>query len=65
MNLKPMGPPGRSTRKARAFEAEIGRLSRQGYNSEAIREALALAGVNVSRATVRREMRRHEEPKPG
>ena len=62
MNLRPLDWPGRVTRKARAFESEIGRLTREGYNSEAIRQALASAGVTVSRATVRREMRRHEVP---
>jgi hypothetical protein len=59
MPLAPKHPPGRSTRKARAFEAEIGRLRAQGYTLEAIREALADIGVSVSRSTVQREAARH------
>jgi hypothetical protein len=62
MNLEPKDPPGRATRKARAFAVEIARLTRQGYNSEAIRQALSVAGVQVSRATVRREMARLPGP---
>lgn len=55
MKLAPTGPPGRITRKARAFAAEILRLRDQGYTFEAIRAALADAGVHVSSSTVRRE----------
>jgi hypothetical protein len=62
MKLEPENPPGRATRKARAFACEIARLTSQGYNSEAIRKALATAGVHVSRATVRREMTRPPGP---
>lgn len=53
--LAPTGPPGRRTRKARAFTAEIRQLRDQGYTFEAIRAALANAGVQVSSSTVRRE----------
>ena len=58
MNLAPKTPPGRRTRKARAFAAEIGALRAQGYTLDAIREALADVGVQVSRATVSREAAR-------
>ena len=56
MKLVPTDPPGRITRKARAFTAEILRLRDQGYTFEAIRAALADAGVHVSSSTVRREV---------
>lgn len=58
MRLAPKRPPGRSTRKALAFEAEIRQLRAQGYTFEAIREALAEAGVHVSKSTVQREVAR-------
>lgn len=57
--LVPRGAPGRRTRKARAFAAEIGRLYALDYTLEAIREALADAGVSVSTSTVWREAVRH------
>jgi len=56
MKLAPTCPPGRATRKARAFTAEILQLRDQGYTFEAIRAALADAGVHVSSSTVRREV---------
>lgn len=56
MKLAPTSPPGRVTRKARAFTAEILQLRDQGYTFEAIRAALADAGVHVSSSTVRREV---------
>ena len=59
-----MQPPGRITRKARDFEAEIVQLRAQGYTLVAIRRALAGAGVQVSISTVRREANRHAAPKP-
>lgn len=62
MKLVPMQPPGRVTRKARDFEADIVQLRAQGYTLEAIREALATAGVHVSISTVRREATRHAAP---
>lgn len=58
MRLVPAHPPGRSTRKARDFETEIVQLRAQGYTLEAIRNALANAGVHVTISTVRREANR-------
>jgi hypothetical protein len=58
MKLAPKHPPGRRTRKARAFEAEIRQLRAEGYTFESIRTALADAGVHVSRSTVQREAAR-------
>lgn len=54
-------PPGRSTRKALAFSGEIQRLRALGYTLGAIRQALTLAGINVSRSTVHREAARHQQ----
>lgn len=62
MKLSPIEPPGRITRKARLFEAEIAQLRAQGYSLDAIRRALAGAGVQVSISTVRREAIRHAAP---
>jgi len=62
MRLVPTEPPGRSTRKARDFETEIVQLRAQGYTLEAIRQALARAGVHVSIGTVRREAARPAAP---
>ena len=56
MKLTPPLPPGRSNRKTLAFAEEIARLVAQGYSAEAIRRALADAGVVVSKSTVRREV---------
>lgn len=53
-------PPGRSTRKALAFSGEIQRLRALGYTLDAIRQALMLAGIKVSRSTVHREAARHQ-----
>ena len=64
MRLVPTHPPGRSTRKAREFEAEIVQLRAQGYSLEAIRNALVNAGVHVSISTVRREANRATVPHP-
>jgi hypothetical protein len=58
MKLVPKEPPGRSTRKARGFAKDMRELRAQGYTFEAIREALAAAGVHVSNATVQREVAR-------
>lgn len=58
MNLVPIRPPGPNARKARAFALEILQLRAQGYTFEAIREALASAGVHVSNSTVQREVAR-------
>jgi|LNFM01.2.fsa_nt_gb hypothetical protein len=58
MNLVPIRPPGPNARKARSFSLEILQLRAQGYTFEAIREALAAAGVRVSNSTVQREAAR-------
>lgn len=55
VKLVPPGPPGRITRKARDFQADIAQLRAQGYTLDAIRQALDAAGVRVSISTVRRE----------
>ena len=65
MNLNPVRPPGPNARKARAFAAEILQLRAQGYTFEAIREALAGAGVQVSNSTVQREVARAAQRSPG
>lgn len=62
MKLAPMQPPGRITRKARDFEAEIVQLRAQGYTLQAIRQALDGVGVHVSISTVRREANRYAAP---
>lgn len=62
--LVPTEPPGRITRKARQFEAEIAQLRAQGYTLAAIRRMLAAAGVQVSLTTIRRELNRPAAPKP-
>jgi hypothetical protein len=56
--LVPQMPPGRRSRQARAYGDEIRRLQAQGYTLDAIRQALADAGVHVSKSTVQRESRR-------
>lgn len=58
MKLAPKDPPGRSTRRARGYAADIGQLRAQGYAFEAIRQALGEAGVKVSKSPVQREMAR-------
>ena len=55
MKLTPRNPPGRPNRRARGFADEIFRLRGEGYSLEAIQQALADVGVNVSRSTVYRE----------
>ena len=60
--LIPRRPPGRCSRKARTFSAEIKRLRAEGYSFGAIREALAEAGVVVSTSTVQREAARGTSP---
>jgi hypothetical protein len=64
MKLVPIRPPGSNARKARAFAAEIWQLRAQGYTFEAIREALAGAGVHVSNSTVQREVARAARRRP-
>lgn len=58
MKLVPIRPPGPNARKARTYADEIAQLRAQGYTFEAIREALAGAGVHVSNSTVQREVAR-------
>lgn len=60
MQLLPRRPPGRADRKAAAYAAEIRRLRAAGYTYEAIREALADVGVELSETALRREMRRRQ-----
>lgn len=60
MQLQPRRPPGRVDRKAAAYAAEIVRLRAEGYTYEAIREALAEVGIELSECALRREVRRHE-----
>lgn len=60
MQLQPKRPPGRVDRKAAAYAAEIVRLRAEGYTYEAIREALAEVGIDLSECALRREVRRHE-----
>jgi len=62
--LLPLRPPGRSTRKASTYSAEIRRLQAAGYTLDAIREALAAAGVVVSKSTVHRETHRRQVERP-
>lgn len=68
MVLIPKRPPGRLSRKARAYADDIRRLYAEGYTLEAIREALAEQGVQVSKSTVQREVawrpRRTLAPEP-
>ena len=63
MKLVPPTPPGRSTRKARAFALQMRELRAQGYTFESIRQALAAVGVQVSNATVQRELARVTPPR--
>ena len=64
MKLIPRTPPGRTNRRARAFGEEIARLRCEGYGYVAIQEALADAGVIVSKSTVQREVARMSRPIP-
>ena len=58
MELQPKRPPGRTDRKAAAYASEIARLRSAGYTYEAIREALAEVGIELSTSALRREVRR-------
>lgn len=65
MSLEPDTAPGVGSRKAWAYEQEIARLRALGYTLDAIREALAKAGVVVSISTVWREASRaRRAPQP-
>ena len=61
MQLQPKRPPGRADRKAGACASEIVRLRGEGYTFEAIREALAEIGIELSESALRREVRRHQQ----
>ena len=61
MQLQPKCPPGRADRKAGAYASEIVRLRIEGYTFEAIREALAEVGIELSESALRREVRRHQQ----
>jgi hypothetical protein len=65
MLLQPRREPGRSDRKAAAHASEILRLRAEGYTFEAIREALADVGIQLSESALRREVRRHQRPANG
>ena len=58
MELHPKRQPGRTDRKAAAYALEIVRLRSAGYTYEAIREALAEVGIELSTSALRREVRR-------
>jgi hypothetical protein len=58
VQLQPKRQPGRVDRKAAAFVVEISQLRSAGYTYEAIREAVADAGIEVSTSALRREVRR-------
>lgn len=58
MKLIPRISAGRTNRRARAFCDEIARLRCEGYGYVAIKNALADAGVVVSKSTVQREVAR-------
>jgi hypothetical protein len=60
VQLQPLRQPGRVDRKAAVYASEIARLRRTGYTYEAIREALAAVGVELSTSALRREVRRLE-----
>lgn len=61
MQLQPIRPPGRADRKAAAYAADIVQLRAEGYTYEAIREALAAVGIELSECALRREVRRHQK----
>ena len=61
VQLQPKRPPGRADRKAAAYASEVVRLRAEGYTYEAIREALAEVGIELSECALRREVRRHEK----
>jgi hypothetical protein len=58
VQLQPRRPPGRIDRKAAAYASEICRLRSEGYTYEAIREAMADVGIELSTSALRREVRR-------
>lgn len=62
MELQPKRQPGRVDRKAAAYASEIARLRSAGYTYEAIREAMAGVGIELSTSALRREVRRLRMP---
>ena len=56
MQLQPKRQPGRTDRKAAAYASQVLRLRAEGYTYEAIGEALAEVGIQVSTSTLRREV---------
>ena len=63
MELQPKRPPGRADRKAAAYAVKIVLLRRAGFTYEAIREAFADIGIELSTSALRREVRRlHNRP---
>ena len=58
MELQPKRQPGRTDRKAAVYASEIAQLRSAGYTYEAIREALADVGIELSTSALRREVRR-------
>jgi hypothetical protein len=58
VELQPKRQPGRADRKAAVYASEIARLRSAGYTYEAIREALAEVGIELSTSALRREVRR-------
>ena len=57
MQLQPKRPPGRADRKAAAYASEIVRLRGEGYTYEAIREALAEVGIELSECALAGRLR--------
>ena len=61
--LMPRHVPSRRVAKACRYQPEITRLYLEGYTCEAILEALADVGVQVSESTLRRELKRRPLPR--
>jgi hypothetical protein len=61
MDLRPNEPPGHASRKLRGYLGEIERLRAEGYTIRAIHEALRAAGIEVSWASVQRELARSSD----
>jgi hypothetical protein len=59
VHLQPKRRPGRADCKAAAYAAEIVRLRAEGYTYEAIREALAEVGIELSECALRRRCGPH------
>jgi hypothetical protein len=58
VELQPKRPPGRVDRKAAAYAVQIVQLRDAGYTFEAIRDAMAEIGIELSTSALRREVRR-------